>query len=139
MEVLDDSEAEIARFHQRMSAGEVEAMWQATAPGLREVTPRDTFFAVMQNNLALMGAVVSTEREGFNINTNNGVTTVNVTMTTQFANGEGTETFVFQQEGERWLLLSYNLNSPVLAQAPPQPVEPQPLAGGAKGGQPAGQ
>lgn len=128
VEVLDDAGTEIERFHADLSAGNTEAMWQRTAPGLQEVTPHDAFVAVMTNNLQLMGAVQSTERNGFNINTENGVTTANITMETQFANGAGTETFVLQQDGERWLLLSYNLTSPVLAQAPaaPQPAEPAP-------------
>ncbi len=115
--MLDAADEQVEQFHQLQEADDMDGLWATTHAELRRATTREEFEGVMAQQKQIMGSFVSSERESFNINTNNGVTAVTVTMETEFANGSGTETFIFRDDNEEWQLLSYNITSPLYEQA----------------------
>ena len=58
-----------------------------------------------------LGAVKSTQADGWKINYNPSGTTVQLGFKTQFEKGTGSETFVFRIAGGKALLSGYNITS----------------------------
>lgn len=58
-----------------------------------------------------LGKVTQTANAGFNVRTFNLTTSVVLTQTTTYEQGTGTETFTFQMEGDKAVLIGYNINS----------------------------
>lgn len=114
MEELEDADREVARFHRQLDARDFEGIWNASHDNFRAGQPQADYAAFMVAVRDKLGEVEGTEREGFNINTNNGVTTITVAMSTEFAQGPATETFIFLRDGEDLRLLNYNVDSRAL-------------------------
>jgi hypothetical protein len=58
-----------------------------------------------------LGAVEESSQTGFNISTDNGLTTTVIIRATTFAQGEGEETFTFFGSGEGMALAGWEVNS----------------------------
>ncbi|MDE1468385.1 hypothetical protein [Aurantiacibacter sp. D1-12] len=114
VEVMGDSDTAIEQFHDHWNAGNLDAMWHATHPEFRTGLTQQQFDKVMGDFGGVLGEVESTERESFNINTQNGVTTTTIMMRTQFANGEGVEQFFLRGHGEEQKIFYYYVESDLL-------------------------
>jgi len=112
--VMGDSEAEIETFHQSWNKKDLDAIWKTTAPDFRKVVDRKRFDIMLGDFREIFGEMKSTQRQGFNINTNNGVTTAKIVMNTQFAKGEAVETFDFVSVGDEMRLVQYFVTSEML-------------------------
>ena len=126
MAQLDNSEQQIARWHETYNDGDARALYGQTGDMFRDVTTPEQMDDLVALVSERMGKVESTEREGFSINTDNGVTTTVVTMKTQFEKGESTETFTFHGTGEEMALVGWNVDSPNFLGPPPVPAEETP-------------
>ncbi|MBN1256037.1 MAG: hypothetical protein JXA50_12240 [Deltaproteobacteria bacterium] len=58
-----------------------------------------------------LGKVTSTSNAGWRVNTFNFTTTVLMTQKTVFEQGEGTESFTFEMDGEKAVLVGWNIQS----------------------------
>ena len=114
MAELEDADGEVATFHRQFDARDFEGIWNASHDDFRAGQPPEDYAAFMVAIRDKLGEVESTERQGFNVNTNNGVITVTVTMLTEFEQGRGNETFVFMRDGDELKLYNYNVNSQAL-------------------------
>ncbi len=114
VEVMGDSDAAIEQFHEHWNGGNFDAMWRATHPDFRTGLTKDQFDKLMGDFGEVLGAVESSERESFNINTQNGVTTTTIVMRTRFSNGEGIEQFYLRDSGEAQKIIYYYVESPLL-------------------------
>lgn len=112
--VMGDSEAHIETFHQSWNENDLDAIWKTTAPDLRKVVGRKRFDTMLGDFREIFGEMKSTEREGFNVITKDGVTSANIVMVTQFANGEAVETFDYVSVGNEMRLIQYVVRSPLL-------------------------
>lgn len=122
MAQLDDSEAAITKFHETYNTGDARALYGLTSAEFREATPAKDMVALVESVSERMGAVQSSEREGVNLNTNNGLTITTITMKTQFEKGEGIETFTFHGTGDDLRLVGWNIDSPNFADIPEDAV-----------------
>lgn len=118
MAQLDGATDEIERFHETYNQGNARALYGRTGQEFRDVTPPEEMDALVEHVTEFMGKMESTSREGFNINTNNGVTSTVVTMKTVFEKGEATETFTFRGQGEDLRLVGWNVDSPNFSVVP---------------------
>ena len=135
---LNDGEAQITQFHDAFSRDDSDAIWALAGDDFRAATTREDLNDLLAFVDERLGAVRSSERTSFNVNTNNGVTVTTIEMDTQFVQGEGQETFEFVGTGEEMRLLSWNVNSNRLVQnaasansdqgAAPQQAAPAPVA-----------
>jgi hypothetical protein len=114
MEELDDADKAITQFHRQLDQRDFDGIWRATHGDFQAGQPREAYDAFMEAVRDKLGEAESSERQGFNINTNNGVTFVTVNMLTRFEEGEANEVFVFRRDGERLKLVNYNVNSQAL-------------------------
>ncbi|MAY20279.1 MAG: hypothetical protein CL955_06640 [Erythrobacteraceae bacterium] len=122
MAQLDKGESTIIEFHETYNEGNAQALYGLTSDEFRGATTPEQMQALVDLVTERMGAVESTEREGFNINTNNGLTETTVTMKTQFAKGEGTETFTFYGSGDDMRLVGWHVDSPNFMDIPAEAV-----------------
>lgn len=122
MEQLDDADAEVAEFHQQMDNRQFDAIWEAGSKEFKASGPKADAVAFLGQIRDRMGALKSTTREGFNLNTDNGVTMVKVTHKSEFDNGPATETFDFVRVEDELQLYNYNINWGT-DQGPAEPAE----------------
>lgn len=122
MAQLDGSEETISQFHETYNAGDAQALYALTSEEFRGATTPEQMQGLVSLVTDRMGAVKSTERDGFNLNTNNGLTETTVTMKTQFEKGEGTETFTFYGTGDDLRLVGWHVDSPNFMDVPAEAV-----------------
>lgn len=122
MAQLDSSEEQIATFHATYNDGDARALYGATAAEFRDVTTLEQMEQLVDLVTDRMGLVQSTERQSFNINSENGTTVTVVTMTTVFDYGEAVETFTFQGSGDEMKLVGWNVDSPNFMEIPEEAV-----------------
>lgn len=122
MAQLDQSEQKIEKWHATYNEGDARTLYGQTSDEFREVTTIDQMRELVAVVSDKMGKVNATERTGFNINTDNGVTSTVVTMKTTFEKGEGIETFTFQGNGDETRLVGWNVDSPNFLAVPAEAV-----------------
>ncbi len=108
---LDASEGQVSRFQDIYSAGQYDDLYAFVGDEFREATTRDQFQDLMDVVSSRLGALESSERASWNVNTNNGVTITTVVMTSQYELGEGSETYVFHGHGEEMSLVRWAVQS----------------------------
>lgn len=109
MEELGDADAEVAKFHRDFSAKNFDGIWNDSHQAMKDSSTREQFDASLTSVTEYWGKVKSTERDGFGINTNNGVTSVKVTHNTEFDAGTAVETFDFIRDDDALKLASYDI------------------------------
>jgi hypothetical protein len=115
---IHDGEAQIERFHRVYSSGNVDALYALTGPKFHQVTSRKQFQDLFDLVNFRLGAIESSNRQGFTVNsTTDGIVT-NVAMHTQFAQGEATEAFFFVGNGDDMKLEGWQVNSDRLMVTP---------------------
>ena len=114
----DEAAKKIEAFHASYNAGDVDAMYASGNDAFRKSATRDQLAELVGIVTEKLGKVVSAEQTGFNTAFDNGVNTTIIDMKVKFENGEGTEKFTFEGEGESMRLLNWNLQSEQLKEQP---------------------
>jgi hypothetical protein len=104
----------VKQFHEQLDKGEFKNIYSAAHPDLKAVSTEKDFIALLEAVHRKLGMVQSSEPAGWNVNTFNFKINVVVGYKTKFAEGEAVETFTYRVEGEKALLLGYNINSQAL-------------------------
>ncbi|MCB2066304.1 MAG: DUF3887 domain-containing protein [Erythrobacter sp.] len=146
MAQMSDADSEIAEFHENFNASNWDAIWNGASDDFRASLTRQEFDAFMDRMRASVGEYQDGSQAGFNVNTNNGVTTTEITLDTTYENGTADEVFTFVGSGEQMQLLNWNIDSTApwadepAAQQPEPQMAPGPDAGGDEGmgGKPMG-
>jgi len=110
----DAAERQVAAFHADYDAGRLEPLFDQSSPVLKQMTPRPQFLAFLSETRRRLGAVKSTSQTGWKVNYDTGGSQVELVYQTTFANGEGTETFVYDT-ADPPRLLGYHINVPEVA------------------------
>jgi hypothetical protein len=105
------SETAINHFHQLYSDGRLDDIWKEAHAKFRSASTKDKFDEFMGAVQRKLGKVQSTSNAGWRVNTFNLTTTVLMTQKTVFEHGEGTESFTFEMDGDRAVLVGYNIQS----------------------------
>ncbi len=111
---MDAAEQQVAGFHRRYGAGQFEPVFAESSPVLKELTPRPQFLAFLAETRKRLGPVKSTKQTGWNANYATGGSQVTLTYETVFANGAGTETFVYDTRDPP-RLMGYHIDAPAVA------------------------
>lgn len=107
------SEAEAAKFHAALSAGQYDAIWRSAAPEMQKRTDQARFTALLDAIGRKLGKVTKAKQTNWSGNNNNGVSTVTMQFDTTFEHGSGKETIVFLWVSDKSLKLSdYAIDSP---------------------------
>jgi len=104
----------VALFHQQLDRGEFKPIYDATHSDFKGATSEKDFIALLDAVHRKLGLVQSSERDGWTVNAANFKVNVSLRYKTKFAEGDAFETFTYRVEGEKALLLGYNINSQTL-------------------------
>jgi len=105
------AEQAVADFHKLYNDGKLAEIYSAGHSKLKSATSEKEFLAFLGAVQRKLGKVTQTSSAGFNVRTFNFTTTVVLNQSTTFERGSGTETFTFQTEGNKAVLVGYNINS----------------------------
>jgi hypothetical protein len=105
------AENSIAHFHQQYSDGKLDDIWQEAHAKFRSASRKEQYDELMSAVLRKLGKVKSTSNAGWKVNSQNLTTTVQMTQKTVFEKGEGTESFTFEMNGGKAVLVGYNIQS----------------------------
>ena len=105
------AELGVAEFHKLYNDGKLSELYAAAHPKFKEATTEKQFLEFMGAVLRKLGKVTQTTNVSFNVRTVNLTTTVVLSQNTTFEQGAGSETFTFQMDGEKAVLVGYDINS----------------------------
>lgn len=111
---LNGADGQIAKIHAAYSRGDAGAIYAMTGPQFRASFTRAQMDQLVDVLNVRLGAVRSSERVNFNVNTNSDGTFTTIIMATQFAKGAGQENFVFSGDGDKMKLEGWHVQSPNL-------------------------
>lgn len=118
MEQLESAESKVAQFHTIYNSADSRSLYGLTAQEFRDATTPEQMDDLVALVTERMGKLESAERQGFNINSNNGTTYTVVTMASVFEKGEAVETFTFSDADGDIALVGWNVDSPNFMDAP---------------------
>lgn len=105
------AERSVADFHKLYNDGKWAEIYSAGHAKFRSTATEKQFLEFIGAVQRKLGKVTQTSSAGASIRTVNLTTTVVLNQSTTFEQGTGTETFTFQMEGDKAVLVGYNINS----------------------------
>ena len=108
------AEQAVPQFHEMLDAGQFEAIYAASAEGLKKLSTQENFVALLKAVHRKLGNTKSTSQKGWTVNYHTSGTFVTLNYATIYAEGEAAEQFVYFLQGGRALLVGYHVNSNAL-------------------------
>lgn len=108
---MGKAEAAVVHFHQQLDAGEVEAIYQATAQEFKQTGNKADLVAFFQGVHGKLGRYKSGRKVNWKMNYGTSGEIVVLDYQSDFENGEAGEDFVFRIDGDTPVLLGYHVNS----------------------------
>lgn len=105
------AEQGVADFHKMCNEGKLAEIYAAAHSKLKNATKEKEFLEFSGAVQRKLGKVTQTANAGFNVRTFNFTTSVVLTQSTTFEHGSGTETFTFEMDGDKAVLVGWNINS----------------------------
>ena len=105
------AEQSVADFQKLYNDGKLTDIYSSGHSKFKSATTEKQFLEFMGTVQRKLGKVTQTSNAGFNVRTFNLTTTVVLNQSTTFEQGSGTEVFTFQMEGDKGVLVGYNINS----------------------------
>ena len=109
----ESAEAAVKQFHEQLNKGDFKGIYAATEADFKKASSEKDFVALLDAVHRKLGLVQSSEPNGWRINATGHVNVV-LAYKTKFAEGDGVETFNYQVEGEKAVLVGYNIASNAL-------------------------
>lgn len=107
-------DAAVAQFHDQYNSGKAAAIWETAHARFQGETEKESFVAYLQSVKGKLGRATSTANVDRRMSTVNEKTMVYLSQETLFEQGKGMETFTIQMDGERALLVAYNVQAKAL-------------------------
>lgn len=105
------AEQGVSDFHKRYNDGELAEIYAEGHSKLKNATSEKEFLEFVGTVQRKLGKVTNTSMAGLNIRSVNSTTTAVLTQDTMFEHGKGTETFTFEIDDDKAVLLGYHINS----------------------------
>jgi hypothetical protein len=105
------AEQGVADFHTLYNDGKMAEIYSGGHSKFKSATTEKKFLEFIGAVQRKLGKVTQTTQVNFNVRSFNLTTTVVLKQNTTFEMGTGTETFTFQMDGEKAVLVGYNINS----------------------------
>jgi hypothetical protein len=105
---VQDANAKVAVFHQRLDAGDFDAIWADSGPDMQN-TDKKAFVRLLSAVRDQLGKVRNSKQTGWNTQMDTGGSETEVTMQTEFERGSRKETFLFRSTGQGARLAGYTV------------------------------
>ena len=110
----ETSERAVVKFHNQLNARQFHEIYVEADEGFRKGTTEPDAIAYFDAVRRKLGEVKNSKSMGWRVNATPMGTMVNLGYQIEFSEGKGTEDFMFHVTGDRALLFSYTVNSPLL-------------------------
>jgi len=104
----------VAEFHSQYNSGNFHEIYVQADEGFQKSGKEADFQTYLEAMRRKLGTVKEATRAATNINTTPSGTFVTLNYNVNFSEGKGSEQFVFRISGDKALLYSFNVNSPLL-------------------------
>ncbi|HLO00954.1 MAG TPA: hypothetical protein VK208_21020 [Pyrinomonadaceae bacterium] len=108
------AESAVTQYHNEYNSGQFHDIYNQADEGFRKSGNEASLVEYLQALQRKLGTVKQSHETGWHVNTTPGGTMVTIGYDVEFSEGKGTEQFVFRISGDKALLYSYNVNSPLL-------------------------
>ena len=108
------AEEAVHEFHRRFSAQAFGEVYSESDQAMQETTSEEGLTDFLQSLHEKLGPVQETRRTGWHVNVGAKGRIVTLQYETDFANGHGSEQFIFRLHGEKARLQGYHVSAPVL-------------------------
>ncbi|MGZ3183055.1 MAG: DUF4019 domain-containing protein [Telluria sp.] len=108
------AETAVQQFHQKLDAGQFEAIYAAAGAELKDQTTLKDFTALLEAIHRKLGNLKSAEAKGWNVNYNTSGAYVTLTYASVFNEGGAGEQFVYRIDRNEARLIGYHINSAAL-------------------------
>ena len=105
------AEPVVVRFRAQMKAHDFDKIYDSASARFKEATPREKGVALFAAVERKLGAFKSAEQVNWNVNTNNGITTVVLANATKNADREANEINTILVDDKKAELIGYNIQS----------------------------
>ena len=105
------AERAIAEFHGEYNAGDFTKIYNDSADEFKNATTQDQLNELLSAISRKLGHETSSTNTSWRTGNFNLVTTVEMQQDTKFEHGSATETFTYKMDGERAVLVGFNINS----------------------------
>lgn len=105
------AEQSVDDFHKFYNDGKLTEIYSAGHSKLKSATTEKQFMEFIGAVRRKLGKVTQTSNTGFNVSTFNFTTAVVLNQSTTFEQGMGTEVFTFEMDGDKAVLVGYNIDS----------------------------
>jgi hypothetical protein len=107
------AEEGVAQFHDQFNAGQFRDIYILSGEQLKKAAPQTQFINFLEGTRRKLGSVKRTSLINWNIKAKPGGTFTSLIYNTEFAEGKGRESFVFEINGEKAILVGYRIKSPL--------------------------
>ncbi|HKR77852.1 MAG TPA: DUF4019 domain-containing protein [Rhodanobacter sp.] len=108
------AERRVAQFHQQLDTGQLQQIYAGASDRLRKTTSEQDMQALLAAVHRKLGDVKSSVRGAWSIHAGVTGTFISLSYRTHFSEGDATERFDYQLEGDKALLAGYHINSNTL-------------------------
>jgi hypothetical protein len=110
----ETSERAVNKFHSQLNASQFHEIYAQTDEAFRKAMSEPDAIAYFEAVHRKLGDVKDSRMAGWRVNATPLGTMVNMGYQVEFAEGKGTEDFMFHVTGDQALLVNYTVNSPLL-------------------------
>jgi len=108
------AESAVAQFHNQYNSGQFHEIYVQADEGFRKSSNEASLVEYLEAMRRKLGTVKQANQTGWHVNATPAGTMVTLGYDVEFSHGKGTEQFVFRVTGDKALLYSFNVNSPLL-------------------------
>lgn len=105
---VQDARAKVDHFHQRLDAGDIEAIWKDSGPEIQG-TDKQAFARFLGAIRDQLGKVRESKQVGWHAEASTSGSSAEVIMQTTFERGSRKESFVYKGSGEQQKLAGYHI------------------------------
>jgi hypothetical protein len=108
------AESAVVQFHNQYNAGQFREIYVQADKEFKSSTTEADFIVFLEALRRKIGTFNKAQQATWNVNVRPMGTMVTLIYNVDFTEGKGTEQFIFRVSGEKAMLYSYNVNSPLL-------------------------
>ncbi|MBW8755658.1 MAG: hypothetical protein JF595_16225 [Sphingomonadales bacterium] len=107
---VQEANAKVATFHQRLDDGDFEAIWCDCGPDI-QTTDKQAFARLLASMHGKLGNVRTSKQTGWRSQVDTTGSFTELTMETTFERGSGEESFVYKGSGAKQKLAGYHIRA----------------------------
>lgn len=101
----------VDRFHQQLNDRKFAEIYSESSQKMKDAATEKELTDILDTVNRKLGKVKETKSTSWHVNTNTEGTFITTSYDTTFTDGSATEKFIFELDGEKAILVNYNINT----------------------------